>query len=501
MNRANLLRMEKLNVKDNGKLLRGVALAVLLIGFHANVFCQKLGNTCGFAGLEPKAPPCYDGMKCTPDGWVAGPLLKNGSACQLPGGTTGQCKGPVCEPLPPTQTGTFSPDYILVTIIYAPPGNKSRASYFQGSSAGTNNNVSNAFGQGIKAGVTGDIIAEGSYTVTNQTSSSFQVTKTLTSELDNFGTADTITHGQDMVYLWLNPEINYSQQQSPGSPVNISLGTVGGAQMNVIELTGDEVTQKVPIPSWKLTNATLTTYDLQQLASVDPWLGSANYNPASNPNRFVLETELQLDGPDAAGGDPPGQGVSANDAQQTCTANTTSQQVGADLGTSVGFDFFGASEKVTAVKSWTMTTTNSYGNCNGSSQTAFVDLVTTTVSFHDVIDVYFDSIVQSFAYVSATGGIGYPADGANVTGTLRNAAGQVLANQAMVATFANGRSRTLFSNAQGIYRIFAVPAGAVKIQSGDITSQVIVKPGPAVKHDLVIPNRILPTPILLPTKP
>ena len=476
-----------LTVRTKSKTILITAVCLPLVG-HTAAFAQKK-NLCG---PEPLAR-CHKPPTCTPDGWVPGPLLPQGSGCYTTSMQLGRCNaGGICLPLPPPTTGMVAPAYYLVTVLYAPPGNKSKASYFAGSSAGTTTNTADVFGVGTKVGVTGNVIATTDYQFTQQTAQSFQVTKTTKTELDANSVADQIRHGQDTFYIWVNPIINYTQQQSPGLPINISLGSSGGANMTVVPFTADELTHKEPIPDYKqqyLHNFTDT--DFAQVLSADPWVASPNYQP--DLNRFIKITTLQLDGPDNPGDNPPGEGASVDDSQVACITNTISQTIGSDFGGAVGVDFFGQGEKATMVYSVFWRNTNSAGNCNGSSQTATVDLSTTTVGYHDVIDVYEDSIYHSFSYLSETQGVGLKVADADVTGLVKNGAGQPVANQLITIKFASGATRKVFSNAQGKYRIFRVPPGSMTITSAGSVSTAEFMSGRPIVKDLTVAAH-LPSP-------
>jgi len=450
-----------------------IAVPLLLLASYSTSLAQT--SKCG---PEPLASACHKPPTCTADGWQPGPPLPLGSSCRTVLKQLGQCNATgVCIK---TVTGSALPAYYVVTILYAPPGNKSKASYFAGSSAGTTTNVANLFGIGTKVGLTGNVIATTDYKFTQQTAQSFQITKTTKTELDTNSVTDTIRHGQDLIYLWLNPVINYSQAQSPGMPINISLATAGGADMKVIPYSVDALLhQGAKLPG--LEN--FSKSDLTQIVSVDPWVSSPEGQP--DPKRFIKIMSLQLDGPDEQGGNLSGEGVSVDDSQVGCITNTISQTIGSDFGGAVGVSFFGQGEKATIVDSLFWTNTNSAGNCNGSSQTAVVDLSTTTVGFHDVIDVYEDSIYHSFAYVSETQGVGLPLPSAEVTGVVRDAAGKPVAKQLVTVKFANGSTRKLFSNAHGNYRIFKVPAGVLTITVGGVATKAKFVSGRPIVQDLI----------------
>ena len=172
-----------------------------------------------------------------------------------------------------------------------------------------------------------------------------------------------------------------------------------------------------------------------------------------------------------------------SDEQLHTQTATSSSSLKVSIGVSAGFSFFGLGEKAEVIGSATWTNTSSTGTSYGSVQKAKVELNTTTVGFHDVIDVYEDSIYHTFAFVSETQGTGLPASSAAASGTIRNAAGQALARQLVTVTFADGRSRRVFTDARGTYRVFRAPAGALRIASGDAVTQATVVAGrPIVQH-------------------
>ena len=446
----------------------------LFLGLIALSTCTSLG-TAQSKSQTPCGPvpltPCHEPPKCTGDGWQPGRQLPTGSGCPLSTGAAGQCNaGGTCSPAPivhtHTSSGSISPDFYLVSVLYAPPGNRSSVQYLQGSSLGTTTSAGSLFGAGIKAGITGVVIADVGAQVSTSSSQSFQVSSLGSYGFGTTSTADTIRPNQDVFLVWTNPQLQWSQVQSPGMPVNITLAT-GTGGMVILPFTADELNNPSTYPgSGFPAGVHLTSNDDQNLLSADPFQQSSFQLPVDGNARFVpLPTSMELIGPAASGDNFFSEIYNITDSSQACTNDSTTETLSADFGSSVGPDFFGIGEKAQVVESITYSNTNSIGNCSGNSQTAAVTLSTSTVGLYDVVNVFEDTVYRSFAFQSATAGAGIPAANANITGTVKNQAGRAMPGVPITVTFANGHKRLLSSDASGTYRVFLVPPGSVTIDT------------------------------------
>src|ERR1044072_10037489 len=109
-------------------------------------------------GPAPQAPKCNI-PKCTPDGWVFFPVAR-GTTCNTPEGP-GLCDGGELGPAGqiepnrmgkcvPIVSGSLSPLYYVLHVVYSPPGTagpgpKSSVTYSDGSSLSTQTKTSSSF--------------------------------------------------------------------------------------------------------------------------------------------------------------------------------------------------------------------------------------------------------------------------------------------------------------------------------------------------------------------
>ncbi|HLX44160.1 MAG TPA: hypothetical protein VKR43_12030 [Bryobacteraceae bacterium] len=119
--------------------------------------------------------------------------------------------------------GTVVPNYLVLTIIYAPPGTNgghstSSVSYQAGSTAGTTTSSSQSFKTGVSISVeaSGGILGNGGgagvsfgSSQSNTDSQSVDIRKSTTSTLTQVGSAqDGINHDEDEIWLLLKPTVN-----------------------------------------------------------------------------------------------------------------------------------------------------------------------------------------------------------------------------------------------------------------------------------------------------
>jgi hypothetical protein len=118
----------------------------------------------------------------------------------------------------------------------------------------------------------------------------------------------------------------------------------------------------------------------------------------------------------------------------------------------------------------------------GTSQTATVTLKTGTVGYHDVVDVYYDTLFNSFAFAHAPTIL--TVGGGTLVGAALSPRGAPLPNRPITVTFADGQKRTVVTNAQGVYRVLGAPAGEATIDTGRESTRVVVVPGRETPADL-----------------
>jgi len=142
---------------------------------------------------------------------------------------------------------------------------------------------------------------------------------------------------------------------------------------------------------------------------------------------------------------------------------------------------------------WTWATTDE--NSNGTLQKFEVVLKTAAVGHHAVIDVYEDVLFNSLVFKQQGGPL--QAKQAILSGIVRDADAKPLANELVAVQMPNGSVRRVFSNSQGIYRVFGVPHGTfVKVGLRGREQAITLKNTPSTLH-VQLPKLIAPHP----TKP
>ena len=106
------------------------------------------------------------------------------------------------------QKGSIYPTYIVITLLYAPPGIGSEASYGSGSTTGNTVDISNTFKPGLSFSTSGGFFGndiDGSLSVSGgpKTGTSWDVQKETISTLSLKSQIDNIDHSRDVFYVWL----------------------------------------------------------------------------------------------------------------------------------------------------------------------------------------------------------------------------------------------------------------------------------------------------------
>ena len=188
--------------------------------------------------------------------------------------------------------------------------------------------------------------------------------------------------------------------------------------------------------------------------------------------RFVMMDQIQLDGPDNPGDPLPGFGYEVSDeavkGQITGFVESTSTEI------LVGFKspIFDSGFKAGLVLDWDYENTTEMQS--GTVQKAELTLRTTTLGYHDVINVYEDTLFGTFAFVS----VGHFPPGTEVvSGTVTDAQDHPVSNQRVLVRMPDGITRTVFTNSRGIYRVFGGRVGTARVQIGGQERTVPIEAG------------------------
>lgn len=323
----------------------------------------------------------------------------------------------------PSTYGTVSPQYMILTLIYAPPGTSptpasggagvatpgaaGTVAYTNQTSSGTTVSASHAFTGGITATATvGSPFASASISVnaskTIGDSNSLQIQSTAAAQLSLKGpAADGIDHDYDIFYIWLNPII--SVNATPQNAATWALGFTG-PEPNVIDVQVGELKNPPTIPRTHnmttLQQAGLTQSDFDTILKSDPFAFDPVAGPGTTPagNRY---TKLKQAGNPVVysflTGETPGAMLTLTNAQTDTSTSTVTNNYGVTASATAG-----AGKLFQASLSFSFQWTNSASKATltGQTQTATFTIAQPSVNWtgaHD-IDIYWDGLYSSFMF-------------------------------------------------------------------------------------------------------
>jgi hypothetical protein len=346
-----------------------------------------------------------------------------------------------------TFSGSLNPQYYVLSVLYAPPGNSSSNGYTDTTSNGTSSTISKNFSVDSSTNIvaSGSIFGVGtSYGVSfgfggaNGSSQSYQETYSLGSGTQIQSVKNPVDHTQDQFYIWLNPLVTVSLVGT-STTASYSMGTQGGEPMDVININAADLMNPPQIPIAVLLPQTPTpgvtlpglanicahplpvaqctqanacgcvASDFATILANDPLIGTSQTTQPNqvDSNRYVYVNSAQLEGPECSGCDPVKNTIAETDSTLNGTTESSSvnYSVGYSYSGSIGISVFGTGGKlqITDTNKFTWTNSESYGSSNGSAHTATVTLGSSSVDCSESIDVYEDTVYHTFAFApSAT---------------------------------------------------------------------------------------------------
>jgi hypothetical protein len=432
-----------------------------------------------------------------------------------PGDITPACRcggRPNCTPPPQVVYGThtYAPSYVLLSLLYDPPGAASNVSFSNSTTEGSTIGISSSFGNGltVATSASGGLIGEGtvgaSFAQTNTTANSttFSITSTSTTGSQLTSTKDGIDHTQDRFFIWLNPLITV--RQTGAKTAVYEVGTANGNPMDVIDVSLAELQNPSTIPASKMGVqiihgvslpglSTLQPSDFANLAAMDT-LTSITGAPADTA-RYVYVDSEPLEGPDAKGADAVKNNITAADGAATAHVQTETTNLAASLQSGGKVDIpgiFTFSLTVTNSMIWNMS--NSAGQTSATTNAATGSLGTAQAGCYESVDIYSDTMFHTFAFVTANptcsplprqpGQPIVPVSSPVLSGTLDDASGHAEAHKTVTITLPGGAVRRVVTNSKGQYLVYASPAGTARIEALGVTSQATITPGKATVLDL-----------------
>jgi hypothetical protein len=376
--------------------------------------------------------------------------------------------------------GTFFPAYHLTTLLYAPPGEGSEVEYASGSTMGTTTEVTNTFKPGVSVSTGGGFFGNGAdvslaFSVGSKDGISFEVKKERSSSYTLESQIDPVDHSRDTYLIWTNVQVD-ATLTAGSSDLALELSVRGGGDaMNIISLTGAELKDPTLISDRKKASLVgFTQEDFDRILAMNPFTQSK----VPDPNRLRFITTLQLDGPDHPQDPIPGQGIAISDEQANGLISGITTQLNVGVAFDSGIDFgVKATLAFGLTFEWDYESTTNVST--GTKEEATVKLKTGTVGYHDVIDVYQDTVFKTFAFVSHHKAALGLSD--RVSGFVLTKRREPAFNKRVEAVALNGATRTAFTNAQGIYRLYDLPDGELRVTVEGETKIVTLLPGKKIE--------------------
>jgi hypothetical protein len=401
--------------------------------------------------------------------------------------------------------------YVVVAILYAPPGNSSNAAFSDTSTSGSSSTFVNSQGQTASFGYTfsasntgykeGLTFASGS---TSAGSEQFSTSLNAASGNQIKSTKDIIDHTQDTFYLWLNaaftPEIDTEHDK-----IIMQISTGGGTYADVLPITVAQLQNPALIKAENLApqvirnpDGSTSTYpglgglrpsDFQSILALDPFLtGDPSAQPTNTLRYFDTLERPVLEGPAQAGEELNAATVSlAGSNSVTLSKSTTNTYT---TGVSLTFGPF------SYTNTQTLLTTTTNATTSGSGQQTSMTLGTSTVGCCNTsstgqggnchLDIYEDLMFQTYVAIpepyGCSGilppGVGKPfAHPQAVQGQLMNANNQPEPNTPVTVKLPNGQALKVFTDSKGQFSVYEAPDGNATIQAGTATETISIKNG------------------------
>jgi hypothetical protein len=381
---------------------------------------------------------------------------------------------------PTVLNATAVANYIVLTVIYAPPGTNgghstSSVSYQTGSSTGTTTSASQSFkvANSVSFEASGGFLGNGGgtgttfeYSRSTTDSQSLEIKKSTAATINQAGAdLDGINHDEDEIWLLLNPTVNLGLSSS--SATWIFGNTPSTIQyVHVKWLNGHE-----PMPTGVATalqSAGITPRDYADIMARDPL---ANGSSTLDPTRFVfVNTTYPYEPPTSANSPVPTVSITISDSSTSTLGSAVEDdyKVGLTMSAEGNYlDFAKATLKDTT--SWEWTNKSSQSSSTGTSQSASLTIGGPSYGYAGptLMKVYIDTMYKTFVFVIV------PAaeQEISVDGTLIDKSGTPLPNKEVVLA-ENGTKHRTFTNAKGEYKFFGHISGPAKIETVGITQVV-----------------------------
>lgn len=375
---------------------------------------------------------------------------------------------PRCPQHKPPIQGVVLPKYLILTVVYAPPGSagsgeKSSVTYGSESSTGTTLKVGHGFKADVSfsvgLGLLGGLLkpsVNGEFTSSSSNETSVDVKKSVGQQIHVGGSSkDGIDHDADIIYLWLNPAVGIVARDKKAQ---WALGTTSGTMDIQYVYVGwlKNPTTMPPGVATRLTKAKIDSTDFTKILAADPF---ANGAAAIDTKRFT-QTSLTLpyEPPFAQGESSPSMTLTLKD--DSTTTKTASYESDNAVGFSVDAgplaDWLGLTMSTKSTFTWT--STSSFAASTGQSQSASCTVTGPAFGYTGPTDlaVYWDTLYGSFVFSPIT-------DPPMVTGKVLDASGKPAARKEVLLIVNKTKKLRTYTNARGEYRFVGKLRGAASV--------------------------------------
>jgi len=408
------------------------------------VFHDASGATHSLSGTATYIQKIGTNASCPPTSGVTVQLAGTGYTVFFTPGANGTGSASL-QP----QLGNIDPKYVVLAVVYAPPGSKSSVDYGQTTMMGSSTSISNSFTNeeslsislsgsvgilGTNSTVTGT--SSTAFTQEGDSSSSIDISKTDTNDtIVNGPSSDAagVDHDYDTIFIWLNPVVALGFVPGPF----ITEGSYGYdmtdpcqcmdvlplqvAQLKNPALITDTFTRGYLARTWapNLVDGSapgLTNADLLEIANADPFVANPNYSLTlqTQPDGSLCSTDQRFCSaatenipyvPPAPGGQPSQNKGSLEYTKTTTdgTGGTDTRQVGFSLDVSAKGGFL-VSLSADLKTSTTLTWTHKYSSLNtqkvgqNASWSVTGPAASANYTGPTLFDVYQDNVYGTFMF-------------------------------------------------------------------------------------------------------
>lgn len=392
--------------------------------------------------------------------------------------------GPYCDgDVPELQSGTITPKYTVLSMIYAPPGRQSEVRYESGSTAATRQETKKSWTLGAKVSVEADIgIAQGSFSVS---AGAGQISGTSVESRKEVGSAiggtvpstrvgDDPVCSEDLYYLWIGPQLDVVEYQYDQwkvkvpqvDPTKIHFVSVGELQ-DPSKVTGARATALAPVLQSSKARS--------ELLKLNPCTTGAALDPA----RYLFVKQQVMEAP-AEGGLTPFHSYKLKNEGAVGDITGTNAEVEVEA-------LVGGGPKVVTILAggyfrWSYERIQE--TQNGMYEEAEVRFDTDTPNYYAIWNVYYDKNFKTFNFRKAP----VQPEGQAVTGVLLDESGSPVANEVVQITMPDGVLRETLTHADGSYSTGPMAPGRVEIAARGLARSVDVGAEPVRDFVLEVPS-------------